>query len=387
MKKILTLETFDAKHGDSLMLYYGNIDDPNLILIDGGPPGVYRRTLRKRLQALKKTYSPSKSLPIQLTMISHIDDDHIKGILDLLEDLKQEKEDAKTPYLKLENIWYNTFDDIIGNIELPKISTSNVASLANFLSSDPIIKNLEEDHKAVIASTNQGRSLNTLNRFFKIKKNQGKKILTGTNTYSFDDNFKITVIHPNQERLQELQVKWDKDLKKAKKKGDNNIIFASIRSLDKSPFNLASIVCMIDYKRKRILLTGDARSDDILKGLEEAQLLRRGKVNIDILKIPHHGSDRNLSTQFFQKVNAKHYIFSADGRHHNPDKASLIMLLDGTGSREDFTVHFTNGKGKDDLEKTIDFFKKEKRRRKRKFKINILEKKGGSFKIDLLNKF
>ena len=45
-----------------------------------------------------------------------------------------------------------------------------------------------------------------------------------------------------------------------------------------------------------MLLTGDARGDDVLAGLREAGLLRRSPLHVDVLKLPHHGSDRNVET-------------------------------------------------------------------------------------------
>ena len=45
--------------------------------------------------------------------------------------------------------------------------------------------------------------------------------------------------------------------------------------LDRSVFNLSSIVILAEFKRKRMLLTGDARGDDILAGLRSSGLLDR----------------------------------------------------------------------------------------------------------------
>lgn len=91
----------------------------------------------------------------------------------------------------------------------------------------------------------------------------------GEKTIKWDTGLNITVIHPNEQRLKELQKRWDKDLQVAKDKGDNSIIVASITSPDTSPFNLSSIVCLVEFKKKTILLTGDARSDHIVAGLKK----------------------------------------------------------------------------------------------------------------------
>ena len=59
---------------------------------------------------------------------------------------------------------------------------------------------------------------------------------------------------------------------------------------------------------------------------------------MDILKVPHHGSDNNMETGFFEKVTADHYVFSGDGEHGNPERATLEMLLDARGTDAEYTL-------------------------------------------------
>ena len=47
-------------------------------------------------------------------------------------------------------------------------------------------------------------------------------------------------------------------------------------------------------------------------GLSDSQ----GKVHVDILKFPHHGSERNVSEQFFKTVTANTYVVLANGRDY-----------------------------------------------------------------------
>ena len=91
-----------------------------------------------------------------------------------------------------------------------------------------------------------------------------------------------------------------------------------------------------------MLLTGDARGDDILDGLAEAGLLTGGRCHVDVLKIPHHGSHRNVTADFFRQVTADHYVISANGQNGNPDVAMLEMLSAARESADDFVVHLTN---------------------------------------------
>ena len=91
-----------------------------------------------------------------------------------------------------------------------------------------------------------------------------------------------------------------------------------------------------------MLLTGDARGDFVIKGLVAAGILddEQGSLKVDILKLPHHGSDRNVEESFFEQLTADHYVISADGLHHNPDVPTLRMLAKARGD-EPYTLHLT----------------------------------------------
>ena len=110
-----SLEAVKAKKGDCLLVHYGTEDDPTLILVDGGPSGVYRDHLQKRLNVLRIERDERAALPIDLLMVSHIDDDHIKGVLDLTRELRDQKQGKQKPSYKIQSLWHNSFDDIVNN--------------------------------------------------------------------------------------------------------------------------------------------------------------------------------------------------------------------------------------------------------------------------------
>ena len=95
---MFTLEALPAKHGDCLILHYGPDGDPSLILIDGGPDTVYRQVLLPRLSQIKEERSISGPLPISLAMVSHIDDDHINGLLDLTDALVDDLDNERVKF-------------------------------------------------------------------------------------------------------------------------------------------------------------------------------------------------------------------------------------------------------------------------------------------------
>jgi beta-lactamase superfamily II metal-dependent hydrolase len=359
---IFSLEVMRAKHGDCLILHSGTSDDPRIILIDGGPSGIFNSTLKPRLAEITTTLGMD-TLPLDLVMVSHIDDDHINGIKAMTDAMVQSKADNEDVPWEINHLWCNNFDDIVGNIELPKVAGiaagASVASVAEALI--PGIKEKQPHVSAVIASVPQGRKvrknaktlgLEVNSPFGALKKGQEPMVRgdIGQKPISIA-GATITVIHPNAERLKKLQEAWDKELKIAAANGDRDVVMATVAKLttdkDTSPFNLSSIVCLVESKNgARILLTGDALMEDIEEALEEHQLFENGKLKVDIFKMPHHGSDKNATDSLLQKVEAKYYVISADGKYKNPDEKLLDMLAANLTTG---TLCFTYEDGQEEL--------------------------------------
>lgn len=134
---------------------------------------------------------------------------------------------------------------------------------------------------------------------------------------------------------------------------------------DDSIPNLSSIVALAEADGRRVLLTGDARGDKVLAGLEMTGLLAPGgTLSLDLLKVPHHGSDRNLATIFFQRLPARHYVFSGDGEHGNPERATLEMLLEARGM-DDYVIHLTYPVAEIDVGREEDWRKEQAREKAR----------------------
>jgi hypothetical protein len=108
---------------------------------------------------------------------------------------------------------------------------------------------------------------------------------------------------------------------------------------DKSVPNLSSIVVLVEVGGRKLLLTGDAHGDDIVAAWGELGLATPAKV--DVLKMPHHGSRRNVTKEFLSFFEADHYVISADGKHDNPDPQTVEALVKLHGQRK-IVLHFTN---------------------------------------------
>lgn len=376
---ILSLDVRRARKGDCLILHYGSKDDPGLVLIDGGPGQVYKPQLKPRLAQIRKArrLGSDESLPVDLMMVSHIDDDHINGILELTNELVVAKDSQQPLPLRVRSFWHNTFDDIIGNKPDELLASVTASFGAASLSGEPDTEGLNPDAAQVLASVGQGFRLRDDARKLKLRVNpefKGKLVMAAKKSVSIGKGLKFTVAGPMQPELVALQKEHDAFLKKKKEKKDTKAALASFT--DTSVPNLSSLVLVAQVGKKRVLLTGDARGDKILQGLELVGLLKKGgEMHVDILKMPHHGSDRNTDPIFFRRITADHYVFSGNGEHGNPERATLQMLLDESGDR-DFTIHLTYPIDEIDVERKKDWDEeqqKEKARKKKNPKVKVRE--------------
>jgi hypothetical protein len=381
---IFSLDVRRAKKGDCLILHYGSKTKPGLGLIDGGPSQVYGPHLRPRLQEIRKMrkLSADESLPVDFLMVSHIDDDHINGILELTKELLEAKAAKKQLPVKIKGVWHNTFDDIIGNN--PKELTAAVTAQfgAASLSGEPDVDGLDPDVAKVLASVSQGFRLRDDIRGLKLRINpdfSGGLVIAKKKGKAIDmgNGLKFTVVGPLNDEVVALQKDHDAFLKKkekAKEKGTAGLLAAFT---DSSVANLSSIAVLAEVGKKRILLTGDARGDKLLDGLELVGLLKKdGKstMHVDVFKAPHHGSDRNADPILFRRVTADHYVFSGNGEHGNPERETLQMLFDERGDEDDYTIHLTYPIDEIDVGRKADWEKeqnKEKTRKKNNPKVKV----------------
>jgi hypothetical protein len=375
---IFTLEALDAGQGDALLLHYGPSDQPLVAVVDGGPSGIYKRSLRPRLEQLRQARSPDGPLSLELVAVSHIDDDHIRGVLDLTAQLMQEDEESEERSYEIQELWHNSFDDIVGDGGAGTLPASVAALAAGETGLGGL--RISRPAEAVVASIGQGRRLRDNANALDLDVNTSfQDLVVAPQKVDWQDGLELTVVNPDQDRLADLQRRWDQDVRK--KQGAPASIAAF---LDTSVFNLSSIVVLAEAGGKKMLLTGDARGDDVLMGLQGVGVPAQPPLEVDVLKLPHHGSDRNVETDFFRKIVARHYFISGDGTDGNPETATLKMIADARDD-DDFTLHLTNRSGKGDLESRLTAFEADEKRRGRKFEIDFREDSSLSVKVDLLD--
>jgi beta-lactamase superfamily II metal-dependent hydrolase len=328
------LKIVQALHGDCLILEYGSQADRQYMLIDGGPNEVYQAYLKQELIAIR-----DQGGKINLAMLSHVDDDHVNGLLDLLTELIKQHRKGLQETISIGGLWHNSFSQMLGS--------TVERSLTRQMDASPLPRGALPWMDLQARSISQGNDLAAKAMGLKIPINADFRD-TPDRLVSLENlskplllaNLSIRVVGPTHSALQALQKEWEEWLARQKKAAALPEIEAraAVRELDKSVPNLSSIMLLVEAEGKTVLLTGDGLGDHLLQGLQQARLLKEGgTIHVDVFKLPHHGSVRNITPELFDRIRADTYVVCANGKYDNPDFQTLEWLVQA-GMRQGRTI-------------------------------------------------
>ncbi|MGI9238378.1 MAG: ComEC/Rec2 family competence protein [Woeseiaceae bacterium] len=320
--KMLDLEMLPAAEGDALLLTYGDTDDPHRILIDGGRRSTYRH-LRERIEQIAVNDEGKRYF--ELLIVTHIDADHIEGIICLLQD-----EELNCDF---GDIWFNDWNHL-----------------------EPLVAGETPIHLGAAQGEFLGALLQARQLPWNVRFDEGAVVLPPDPeplpVREFADELKLTIVSPTIESLIELREEWTKVIEAAgfvpgnrdeamqqfenkawskmpRRLGDETVR----RTLDHSEANGSSIAVLLDYEGVRLLLSGDAWPHVLRPSMGRWCAEQRDepeRVLLDAFKIPHHGSKKNVTPQLMESIECPTYLISTSGsRFHHPDVDAIRIIIDG----------------------------------------------------------
>jgi hypothetical protein len=320
---MFAIEVLPARHGDALWIEYGDEDAPNRILVDGGPRS---RITMERLGGLfdeRVRSRPAGTNDFELIVVSHIDADHITGILQLFE--------SRELPLKPRDVWFNAWQhlptDLLGAKQGEALSAAIVRRGLPW--------NADFDGQAVMVPDSGPLPVVEL-----------------------PDGMRLTLLSPTRAGLARLRPVWEREVKKAgmvpgeagerqvaqpDRLGDREIdpdaLAAEPFEEDGSAANGASIAMLAEFDGKALLLTGDAHGgtlSECLRRLADERGL--AKIRVDAFKLSHHGSKYNVSREVLDLVDCDRYLFSTNGDiFGHPDPVAVSRVI---ASRSECTLAF-----------------------------------------------
>jgi hypothetical protein len=326
---LFTFEALRAQRGNAFLVHYGAPGAPRHILIDGGPPGTYRKVLQSRLRALRHGGKP---VALRLVVATQTDDPAVAGLRDLFRDLQTQP--AAAPTVAIGAFWSNAFipgpPEVVSSLGGRDAKTRMVADArALGVPVNAPFTSMVAAPEAGAARVHLGEELSItvlspdiqwLREFAVFWLDRWRKLLTRQHAdpavasgYDVVETFADSLIEL-------LPSPMESDSLNARRRLE--------RTLRDTPANLASMVLMLEMNGRRILLPSDARGDIVLSALERAGYTdSRGNVEVDVLVLPHGGSELAVTEEFFRRVKARYYVISSDGRFRNPKVETFTMLF------------------------------------------------------------
>jgi beta-lactamase superfamily II metal-dependent hydrolase len=303
----MTIKMLPAYDGDCLLLTLPQPAGPaRHILIDGGPGRTYRQ-LAQEVQKLQR----NKQV-IDLLIITHIDDDHIGGILKLFED------PLFDPAL-IKQVWFNSGAMLAKQLDDLYVTSREVAL---YPQADTHI------------SITQG---NTLERYLQQVAGWNETLIhIGTAPLHWD-TLKITVLSPDYQSLEKLHKHWPVASTVATLVSSSTIDYArSIEELnalpqcseDKAICNGSSLAILLETTTANLLFLGDAHPSVVAASLKRLGYSAAKPLEAAFIKIAHHGSRYNTNAELLSLWRCQHYGISTNGLKHGfPHKECLAKLI------------------------------------------------------------
>lgn len=297
---MFNIKVLNALNGDCIIVSYGE-EEQHYIIIDGGQGRLCFQQLCKYVDSVKKAGNK-----IDVLILTHIDSDHIDGIIRLLS--------KKTfDFSMIEEMWFN-----FGK------------GLHDMLGISGVNKKVSLYNTATEISWRQGVDLEE-----KIQKAGVKRRFVTKLEKLSVGGAEITILSPSKEVLKKFAEQDKEEEKPTTQIAYSNDYQKSIFELSRkeverqiSLTNKSSIACLFEFVGKSILLLGDADADEIVKSLTELGYSKKNKLKVDFCKIAHHASKHNTTNELIQMIDCSNYIIStqqtAKGR---PSKECLSRII------------------------------------------------------------
>ena len=138
-------------------------------------------------------------------VLSHIDNDHIIGLLDLLVEINNQRESGTKELVKISKMWHNSFKDLLNLPEEPK------KLLANIFPAQSLIKSKNITESLVMKGFQQGTDLTKFAKSLKIPINAGfdKIIVVNDKIRSVRlDDINLHLLGPTKKNIDKLEKEW-----------------------------------------------------------------------------------------------------------------------------------------------------------------------------------
>lgn len=317
----MKIKFLKAYNGDSILISFLENQIPRNILIDGGIGDTYKTTSKVKgdLHKVIEKIREDKQF-IDLLVLTHFDDDHIGGILRWL---NKDKEAVSL----IKKVWFNSGKEIAKKF----MSEEN---------KDLDIK-IAEETDDFYTSPKQGIKFEKYLRENNLW--EGKIIQQGLVCDLFGLKFKI--LSPNDDKLDKLLKQYEKQTDYFTIGGEYDFE-TSLKDFndeesqpgfkfreDNSVANGSSTAFIMEYENKNFLFLADAHPSVVVEGLNKFGYNKDNPLNVELMKVSHHGSMYNTSKELLEIVKTNSYLISSNATKHGlPNKRTIARIIHNSPS-------------------------------------------------------
>lgn len=314
----MNISFLKAFNGDSILITCRDADEVcRNILIDGGPSQAYQRKGKKGKPDYGELHGligelKKNELKIDLLILTHVDDDHIDGILSWINS-------DPLAHQIIGKVWFNSGKIVAKHLamaenpalEIPlHITTGYNTSIKQGADFTKWLKDNDlTDDTAIFA----GRSIEL-------------------------DELKFEFLSPDTDKLTKFLTHWKKkdpnfntsakyaDYSETLKECLANDTFEE----DDRVANGSSIAFILTYRNQdKYLFLGDSHPGVILEQLDAMGFNENKPLPVKFVKISHHGSKKNTSSELLKAIATDTYVISTHGLNHgHPDKVLLARIIE-----------------------------------------------------------
>lgn len=315
---MMKIKFLKAANGDSFLLSFNDGIENRNILVDGGVEETYYSNstglfgeLENEINLIRK-----RNEVIDLLVLTHIDNDHICGLLKWFE------LDVKAHEL-VKNVWFNS-----GKL------------IATYLN-EPENEDLRVGLK-IFSDTQTGVHEAIEFESYLLEKGIWKQKIIIQGQELEECSVKMQILSPDEAQLRKLlkeykRVTGDPAYTARKEKDWNKSIKDFIEEENKSDYkfeqdgslkNGSSISFILTMSGKRFLFLADSHPKGIVTQLKALGCTKDKPLEVDAIKVSHHGSKANTNKELLEIIKTENYIISTDSSGDNhPNKRTLARIL------------------------------------------------------------
>lgn len=367
----MEINLFQAGKGDCILVRCGMGVKKVNILIDSGLKRDYF------LKALGRIAENDEK--IDVLILTHDDNDHIKGASDLLRKLYREENNKKSAGISSffdagvpEKTYKNLFEGLTEDRVLFNFGGNGTETLLGVRDAKELFENFREmdiqNLKFVFSDMDEIPGVPYPNLLQLRWENAGQdiqsKVIRHPNQKELEsegERLEVVILSPGRQALVKyIQHAWEKlqekDVlakgggKKPQSEWDRSVQYwllnlENYANKSKTSYvNQASIAFLLIYEGRCGLFAGDASPEEMIKAgrkyLERKQIYQ-DYMEVDFIKLPHHGSSHNVNRAFFEFFRTKTFFVTTEGdvQYKHPGKVMLALIADSLKKGETADIY------------------------------------------------